>query len=266
MADYGDDGIDNNSTVAERADSSDELAIIFSDIIADTVLVEICDYIDNDCDCFGDSNGDTIVCGPGDDGVDEGFTLYCDVPGGHPAHDLCIDPGETVSDGLADNCNGSVDEGLLNDCGECGPTPPEICDGLDNDCDGLIDEGDVCGGCTPQPEICDGLDNDCDGRVDEEITRACGTDIGRCTQGTQQCVEGGSGTWTACTGIGPIPEECNNVDDDCDGLVDGMSEACEMSPGVGETGECTDGDRICAAGSWGARQGGIGPRDEVCDN
>jgi hypothetical protein len=266
MADYGDDGLLNGSRTAERADSSDQLAIIFSNIIEDTVLVEVCDYIDNDCDCPGDTNGDTVVCGPGDTNVDEGFTLYCNVPGGHPARTLCDDPGETVCDGVDDNCNGSVDEGLLNACGTCGPTPAEVCDGLDNDCDGWIDEGNVCGGCTPQPEICDGLDNDCDGRIDEGITRSCGTDVGRCTVGTQQCVEGGAGTWTACTGIGPIAETCNNVDDDCNGVIDGMSEQCEMSPGVGETGECTWGYRICTAGSWGACQGGIGPIPEVCDN
>jgi hypothetical protein len=266
MADYGDDGILNNSRDAFNASNADTLSAAFQSIIEDTVLVEVCDYIDNDCDCPGDTNGDTVVCGPGDTNVDEGFTLYCNVPGGHPARTLCDDPGETVCDGVDDNCNGSVDEGLLNACGTCGPTPAEVCDGLDNDCDGWIDEGNVCGGCTPQPEICDGLDNDCDGRIDEGITRSCGTDVGRCTVGTQQCVEGGAGTWTACTGIGPIAETCNNVDDDCNGVIDGMSEQCEMSPGVGETGECTWGYRICTAGSWGACQGGIGPIPEVCDN
>ena len=31
-----------------------------------------------------------------------------------------------------------------NACGECGPTPEEVCDGEDNDCDGEIDEDLVC--------------------------------------------------------------------------------------------------------------------------
>ncbi|MFH1438626.1 MAG: hypothetical protein ABIJ56_23155, partial [Pseudomonadota bacterium] len=85
MADYGWDGIDNNvPATAFRADSTDEVARIFSDIIADTVLIETCNEIDDDCDCPGDTDGDTVVCDPGDDGVDEGWPLFCDLQGGPP--------------------------------------------------------------------------------------------------------------------------------------------------------------------------------------
>ncbi|MBU1131754.1 putative metal-binding motif-containing protein, partial [Patescibacteria group bacterium] len=54
-----------------------------------------------------------------------------------------------VCDGLDNNCDGQVDEGLLNLCGTCGPAPVEDCDGVDNDCDGEIDED-----CIPQQVSC----------------------------------------------------------------------------------------------------------------
>jgi len=85
--------------------------------------------------------------------------------------DPLISPNEAeVCDYVDNNCNGLIDEGALNACGDCGDVPPEVCDGVDNDCDGVIDEGvlNACGDCgSVPPEVCDDVDNDCDGSVDE---------------------------------------------------------------------------------------------------
>ena len=50
---------------------------------------------------------------------------------------------------IDDDCDGLIDENLLNECGFCGGLE-EICDEVDNDCDGVVDEGDLC----PDEQIC----------------------------------------------------------------------------------------------------------------
>tara|TARA_R110002074_G_scaffold47325_2_gene121393 strand:+ start:6299 stop:8188 length:1890 start_codon:yes stop_codon:yes gene_type:complete len=93
-----------------------------------------------------------------------------------------------------DDCDDEIDEGQLNECGECGVIPAEECNNYDDDCDDQIDEGliqacstacgsgyELCDGgnwisCTAPPEndeICDGLDNDCDGQIDEGLECVC---------------------------------------------------------------------------------------------
>src|SRR5690606_19366766 len=185
------------------------------------------------------------------------FTLYCDVRRGIATPELCVDPGETVCDGVDDNCDGEIDEGLRNACGTCGTPPADICNGVDDDCDGPIDEGNVCTTCLP--ETCNGADDDCDGLVDEGLVRTCGTDLGDCSAGTETCV---AGVWGACTGTGPTPDVGDGRDNNGDGVIDGITRPCGS-----DVGQCRPGVETCSMGpAWdGTCVGAIGPSPEICD-
>ncbi|MCB9549607.1 MAG: putative metal-binding motif-containing protein [Myxococcales bacterium] len=120
-----------------------------------------------------------------------------------------IHPGAyEACNGVDDDCDGEVDEGLnvaVCGLGECRREAPNCLEGKPNRCT----PGE------PAPEACNGLDDDCDGMTDEGAgADTCG--VGAC-QRQGECQGGQPGT---CTPGDPGPEACNGVDDDCDGQTD----------------------------------------------
>ena len=139
----------------------------------------------------------------------------------------------------------------------------------------------------PTAEICNGKDDDCDGLADNAtvgqprpLTRECYTGpsgtkgVGVCTAGTETCT---AGSWPGtCRGaVGPVPEQCNGKDDDCDGLVDNattgkqgpVERPCYTgSAGTKGVGECRSGIETCTAGKWpGICVGEVRPVPERCN-
>ena len=185
--------------------------------------IEVCDHLDNDCDgnmnesppesqleilsqeCY-DGPPITLKAGLCHAGVSMCEQLRQDGPieeqyGYGTCSEQTLPTENELCDGLDNDCDRSIDEGVLNACGDCGETPAETCDTIDNDCDGLIDEAvlNACGVCGVVPdELCDFLDNDCDGLIDENM--------GDCICDNPLYV--------------PQPEICNGLDEDCDNRID----------------------------------------------
>ena len=158
------------------------------------MATEICDGIDNDCD--GAIDGEGVV---------GSTTWYTDSDG-----DGFGDP-----DAASDSCDGS--SGLVADDSDCDdddadvhPDATEVCDEIDNNCNGWTDDED--------PGLSDGstfyLDYDSDGYGSADYTTtACDVPDDYTTDATD-CDD-----LDATTHPG-ADEVCDEVDNDCDGLVD----------------------------------------------
>lgn len=157
-----------------------------------------------------------------------------DLDGDGDGADACasLDPSITVE--LGGDCDETDEkvssrgwdgpEGLAG-----GEAQPNRCDdGLDNDCNGTVDDGALDDGttckCTPgEVQTCS---QDSAGKT---IVYPGGKPQGECTYGAQTCDDGGK--WGPCTGAaGPTAEECNGKDDDCDAKVDEIADV--LSPPI----------------------------------
>jgi len=143
----------------------------------------------------------------------------CTVPNA-AALGVCEDGTWTCVEGI-DIC-----EPVANCC-----TPGLPCDtGIPGICaDGLTDCSTGIEQCVPindpVAEICNGLDDDCNGSTDENLGGGDCTvpnASGRCAIGTVSCIAGVE----SCDPVyGPLPELCNGLDDDCDGVTDNISDS-----------------------------------------
>lgn len=162
---------------------------------------------------YQDSDGDGFGAGPAFQG--------CAIPAGFADNDddcddtdAAVNPAATeVCNGIDDDCDAGIDEGLTFDLDGDGFSTPDSCEGTKDDCD----DGDsaVHPGAT---ETCNSTDDDCDGSVDEGLTfDADGdgfTSPISCEGSANDCNDNNANVFPGA------PEACNSIDDDCDGQVD----------------------------------------------
>jgi len=149
--------------------------------------------------------------------------------------------------------------------------------------------------CTPErmmigPESCNGIDDDCDGNTDEDSDEQCypagaaGCEQteqkqfncnGACRPGMKICGEDGS--LGQCTGfiVAAATDNCSTeqIDENCDGTPNdncqcngnATRECYTGNAGTQGIGICRAGRQQCTNGRWGACQGAVVQRVEVCN-
>ena len=229
---------------------------VLCDAIAGSPNPENCDGIDNDCDGIVDNGLGEISCGIG--------ACRQTVP-------LCKDgkvsrctpikaAAELCGDGVDNDCDGKIDEDfsdLKKACragaGICERAGILVCseDKLFLKCNAVAGQ--------PEKEICGNRkDEDCNGVVDDAagLNEPCDNgQVGECNRpGRTICDVRRSEIVCSAAKIEPRPEKCDELDNDCDGVIDnGVKNECGtcgvLPAKVG--GAClVNAADICSTGVW----------------
>ncbi|MFN3199699.1 MAG: MopE-related protein [Bradymonadia bacterium] len=124
-------------------------------------------------------------------------------------------------------------------------------------------------GCDPHDlDLCNGEDDDCDGTIDEdflnELGDPCSVGTGACTSdGTLVCNGDGTGVICDALRIAGSSEQCNNIDDDCDGQIDEEVADVGLDCSAGAEGNCANGSTVCEAGALACQPSA--PSAETCN-
>ncbi len=168
---------------------------------------EVCNGIDDDCDgAVDDADSDLDLSTASSwyaDGDSDGY-------GAGTVMMACEAPANTVSDNT--DCNDL--DGAVN------PAATEVCDGVDNDCNTLVDDADP--GLDASTTSVWYADGDNDGYGVGSGTALCTAPAGSASLGGD-CDDADGAINPGATEI------CDDLDNDCDGLVDGIDPSLDLS-------------------------------------
>ncbi len=229
----------------------------------------LCDGVDDDCNGQIDDLA-LLTCGMGVCQMTvpaciNGTLSEC-TPGPPTPDELC----DGNNDGIDDNCNGQIDEGCpcvkgsVDSCYSGAPETRKVgaCKDGAQTCTDTNEWGPCVGDVLPVLEICNGIDDDCNGFVDDGFGETtCG--IGACQATVQNCNPGGMPP--VCTPKDPTSEICNDIDDDCDGIVDDNNPESGMDCMTGLPGPCSPGKTECVGGALMCKAS-VMATPEACNN
>lgn len=226
--DSDNDGFTAIGSCTGTADDCDD-----SNAAVNPAATEVCNGIDDNCTGGIDESGADATWYIDNDGDSYGSPLssisQCSQPAGYVAdntdcddNDPAKNPGSAeVCDGLDNNCNSQVDEGLSFDFDADGFTSMSSCQGSANDCDdtnATVYPGAV--------EICDSLDNNCDSYIDEGLSVDADGDgftaLGSCGGTANDCNDS-----DATINPGATEISCDGIDQSCSG-----QDFCPADPNI----------------------------------